>query len=227
MTAVGSLVVVLQTREPRGINISRLLRTDNHPVQVVHQPSQVAALLRRVDIDLVVANGSGPETVSELSAICQPTSTGLIVLCDPALVDAATALDLGADDYLASPPEPAEFLARLRAVLRRTRRAPPADETVSTASFKIDVANRLATPNNGQPVHLTGVEWRLVEVLVRHPGRLVTTSDLLSQVWGPKAKDKSHYLRIHMASVRRKLELQPSAPRYFVTEPGLGLRFQP
>ena len=116
-----------------------------------------------------------------------------------------------------------ELLARLRALLRRTT---PAEEqpVVRTDAFEIDLATKEARVD-GAPVHLTPIEWGLVETLVRNPGRLVSQRQLLQTVWGPSYGDESNYLRVHMAHLRHKLEPDRSRPRYLLTEPGMGYRF--
>jgi two-component system KDP operon response regulator KdpE len=134
-----------------------------------------------------------------------------------------TALDAGADDYVTKPFTVNELFARLRAVLRR--RAPVADEpVVETPDFTIDLAAKVVTTPHGA-VRLTPTEWRIVEELVRHEGRLVSQRHLLQQVWGPQYGTETDYLRTYLASLRRKLEPLPSVPRYFITEPGMGYRF--
>lgn len=134
------------------------------------------------------------------------------------------ALDAGADDYVTKPFGMNELLARLRAALRRI---PTADETpavLTTADFTIDLSVKTVAVD-GIPVSLTPIEWGLVEMLVRHRGKLVTQKQLLQEVWGPAYATESNYLRVHFANVRRKLEPVPSQPRYFITEPGMGYRF--
>jgi two-component system KDP operon response regulator KdpE len=139
--------------------------------------------------------------------------------------DKVEALDAGADDYVTKPFGMDELLARLRAALRRA--APEdAEPVVATDAFTIDLAAHTAV-RDGVPVHLTPTEWGLVEVLVRNPGRLVTRDVVLRTVWGEGFEDESGYLRVHMASVRRKLEADPGHPRHFVTEPRMGFRFVP
>lgn len=135
------------------------------------------------------------------------------------------ALDAGADDYVTKPFGMAELLARLRAALRR---ATPADEEpiVSTTDFVVDLAAKRVTRGD-VAVHLTPTEWAVVEVLVRNPGRLISQRQLLKEVWGPRYERETNYLRLYLAQVRRKLEPEPSRPRYFLTEPGMGYRFMP
>ncbi|MBI2169309.1 MAG: response regulator [Actinobacteria bacterium] len=139
--------------------------------------------------------------------------------------DKVEALDAGADDYVTKPFGMNEVLARLRAALRRER--PPDEQPVlETAAFTIDLAARRVV-RDGAAVSLTPTEWGLVDLLVRNPGRLVTQRQLLQEVWGPQYGTETNYLRVHMAHVRRKLEPEPSRPRYFLTEPGMGYRFEP
>ena len=130
----------------------------------------------------------------------------------------------GADDFVTKPFGMDELLARLRAAVRRS--APPAAEaaTVTTEHLVIDLAARRIA-RDGAEVKLTPTEWHLVEVLVRHAGKLVTQRQLLQEVWGPEYETETNYLRVYLARVRRKLEEDPSAPRHFVSEPGVGYRF--
>jgi two-component system KDP operon response regulator KdpE len=139
--------------------------------------------------------------------------------------DKVAALDAGADDYVTKPFGFNELLARLRAAVRR---ATPADELVpivQTRDFRVDLAAKQVV-RDGREVRLTPTEWQLVELLVRNPGRLVSQRQLLQEVWGPKYRDETNYLRVFIAQIRRKLEPDPAHPRYFITEPGVGYRFQ-
>ena len=134
------------------------------------------------------------------------------------------ALDAGADDYVTKPFGMDELLARLRAALRRIAPAPES-AVVRTADFTVDLAAKRVTGPGGE-VRLTPTEWGLVDVLVRNAGKLVSQRQLLQQVWGPSHGEETNYLRVYMAHIRRKLEPDPSRPRYFVTEPGMGYRFE-
>ena len=135
------------------------------------------------------------------------------------------ALDAGADDYVTKPFGMAELLARVRAAARRGS-APTSGAVVTTDAFTIDLAARRVTTERGE-VRLTPTEWHLLEILVRDPDRLITQQQLLQQVWGPAYLTETNYLRVHLANLRRKLEPDPSRPRYLITEPGIGYRFQP
>lgn len=140
------------------------------------------------------------------------------------------ALDAGADDYVTKPFGMDELLARLRASVRRAE--PVGQEAgaeavalVETAGFTVDLAAK-KVHRAGRDVRLTPTEWHLLEVLVRNAGRLVSQKQLLQEVWGPSYGTETNYLRVYMAQLRRKLEADPSHPRHFVTEPGMGYRFE-
>jgi two-component system KDP operon response regulator KdpE len=167
----------------------------------------------------------------------------LILSAREAEADKVAALDAGADDYVTKPFGINELLARLRAALRR---ATPAEEepVVVTEHFTVDLAAKKVTrPSLGTPqtplslgtpqnpgtdeVRLTPTEWHVVEVLVRHPGKLVSQRQLLQEVWGPQYGSETNYLRLYLAQIRRKLEPDPARPRYFLTEAGMGYRFEP
>jgi len=161
------------------------------------------------------------------------------------------ALDAGADDYVTKPFGMDELLARLRAAVRRASPAPD-EPVVTTPDFTVDLAAKRVTRGGavgavsgvgaedgaedraeGEPdgcagadIRLTPTEWQLLEVLVRASGRLVTQRQLLQEVWGPRYESESNYLRVYIAQLRRKLEPEPSRPRYLLTEPGMGYRFQ-
>ena len=135
------------------------------------------------------------------------------------------ALDLGADDYVTKPFGMDELLARIRAALRRAPGVEQ-DPRVEAEGFTVDLDVKRVV-RDGVDVHLTPKEWDIVEVLVRNPGRLVSQRQLLHDVWGPQYETETEYLRVLMGRVRRKLEVDHSRPRHFITEPGMGYRFEP
>jgi two-component system, OmpR family, KDP operon response regulator KdpE len=132
------------------------------------------------------------------------------------------ALDAGADDYVTKPFGTDELLARLRAVMRRSV-SDSGDPIVRIGDLEIDLADRRVL-RDGTAVHLTPIEFDLLRVLAQHRGRLVTHRQLLRDVWGPEYGAETHYLRVHVAHIRSKLEADPSRPRYVITEPGVGYR---
>ena len=136
--------------------------------------------------------------------------------------DKVEALDAGADDYVTKPFGMDELLARIRAALRRHQPTPEAP-VVRTAAFEIDLT-ATQVRRDGKPVSLTPIEWSLLEVLARNPGKLVSQRQLLQQVWGPTYETETNYLRVHFANLRRKLEPEPSRPCCILTEPGMGYR---
>ncbi|WP_458690816.1 response regulator [Nocardia tengchongensis] len=140
--------------------------------------------------------------------------------------DKVEALDAGADDYVTKPFGMDELLARLRAAVRRSATtADTAEPVIETASFTVDLAAKKVT-RHGRDVHLTPTEWGVLEMLVRHQGKLVGRRELLREVWGPSYATETHYLRVYLAQLRRKLEDDPSQPKHLLTEAGMGYRFQ-
>jgi two-component system KDP operon response regulator KdpE len=176
-----------------------------------------------VILDLGLPGMSGLEVIHGLRGW---SSVPIVILsAREAQADKVAALDAGADDYVTKPFGMDELLARLRAALRRA--SPTLDAPlVDTVDFHLDLARKRITTTDGE-VRLTPIEWHLVEILARSPGKLVTARQLLEEVWGPQYGTETNYLRVHFAHIRRKLEPEPSRPRYFITEPGMGYRFEP
>lgn len=146
--------------------------------------------------------------------------------------DKVAALDGGADDYVTKPFGMPELLARIRAAVRRAATVGGEGEPrVTTPDFEVDLVakkvRRRGPEGRSIEVHLSPTEWGVLEHLVRHPGMLVTQQQLLHEVWGPAYGTEGHYLRVYLGHLRRKLEPEPSRPRYLVTEPGRGYRFEP
>lgn len=176
-----------------------------------------------VVLDLGLPDVDGTEVIAGLRGW---TSVPIIVLSARTdSTDKVEALDAGADDYVTKPFGMDELLARLRAAVRRSAVAEGEDAVVQTASFTVDLAAKKVL-RDGAEVHLTPTEWGLLEILARNRGRLVAQRQLLQEVWGPQYAKETHYLRVYLAQLRRKLEPEPSHPRHLVTEPGMGYRFE-
>ena len=136
------------------------------------------------------------------------------------------ALDAGADDYVTKPFGMDELLARLRAAMRRSTSVAQ-EATVVTSAWMLDRSAHTVTGNDHEPIRLTPTEWAIADHLTRHPHRLVTQRQLVDAVWGPTYEPDANLLRVHLAHIRRKLEPDATRPRYFITEPGVGYRFEP
>ncbi len=159
------------------------------------------------------------------------TDAPIIVLSGRAdSTDKVEALDAGADDYVTKPFGMDELLARMRAVVRRST-SEPDEPQVRLGDLTVDLAAKSVTKAGGPAasttIRLTPTEWHLLEVLLRHPGKLLSQRQLLQEVWGPGYADATGNLRLYMAQLRRKLEPDPARPRWLLTEPGMGYRFQP
>jgi two-component system KDP operon response regulator KdpE len=197
---------------------------------VLAAPDGISALRITADakpdvvvLDLGLPDMDGTVVIERLRRWTAVPVVVLSARTEPA--DKVRALDAGADDYVTKPFGMAELLARLRAAVRRTAQ-PPIDTVIETDAFAIDLLAKKAR-RDGREVHLTPTEWALLELLVRNPGRLVAQKALLTEVWGAGAEANTHYLRVYFAQLRRKLEPVPSRPRYLITEPGMGYRFEP
>jgi two-component system KDP operon response regulator KdpE len=220
------LVIDDEARFLRALAIS--LRARGYEVETAATGEDGLAVAARAHPDAVVLDLGLPDLdgLDVLRALRGWTSVPVIVLSarheEQAKVEA---LDIGADDYVTKPFGMDELLARLRATLRRS--VPGQDEPlIETADFTIDLAAKRARNAAGDDVRLTPIEWGIVTTLVRNRGKLVTQRQLLQEVWGPQYETETEYLRVHLAAIRRKLEPTPSRPRYFVTEAGMGYRFE-
>jgi two-component system KDP operon response regulator KdpE len=176
-----------------------------------------------VILDLGLPDGDGRDFIRELRA----WSTLPIIVLSARIeeADKVGALDAGADDYLTKPFGVGELLARVRAALRRHRRGVEDESPLARfGEVVVDLANRRVTRGE-EEVHLTQVEFRLLAMLLNHPGKVLTHRMLLREVWGPAYVEHSHYLRIYMGHLRQKLEADPARPRHLLTETGIGYRF--
>jgi two-component system, OmpR family, KDP operon response regulator KdpE len=177
-----------------------------------------------VVLDLGLPDLDGVEVIEGLRGW---TSVPIIVLSGRTSGgDKVAALDAGADDYVTKPFGIEELLARIRAVTRRTAGDDGA-VAVELGDHHVDLGARRVSSRTGGDVRLTPTEWRLLDALVRHPGKLIGRQQLITEVWGPVGAGDSSSLRFYLNRLRRKLEPDPSRPRYLLTEPGMGYRFQP
>lgn len=178
-----------------------------------------------VILDLGLPDIDGMEVIVELRRWSRAPIIVLSGRTSPG--DKIGALDVGADDYVTKPFAMAELLARLRAALRRdTPGSVAAPSPVTIGAWVVDLAAHTVT-DDGQTLRLTPTEWHILEILLRRPGQLVPSAQLLVSVWGPGFQARTNYLRFHMARLRRKLETDPARPRHLLTEPGMGYRYQP
>ncbi|GAA4351538.1 response regulator [Angustibacter luteus] len=208
------------------------LRARHYTVLTAATGADALALAGRHNPDLVVLDLGLPDLdgVEVVRGLRGWTAAPIVILSGRSdSIDKVEALDAGADDYVTKPFSVDELLARLRAV---TRRSTPSDAlpVVRLGSTTVDLpAHRVTADDEGQArdVRLTPTEWHLLEVLLRHPGKLLTRRQLLAEVWGPGYENADGNLRVYMAQLRRKLEPDPARPRYLLNEPGLGYRFEP
>jgi two-component system, OmpR family, KDP operon response regulator KdpE len=220
----GARVLVVDD-EPhivRGLKV--ILRKAGYQVEAAETKQEAldALSVRPPDamvLDLVLPDGSGVD-------VCADTRrwTDLPIIVLSAVGDEGEkvrALDAGADDYVTKPFGVDELLARLRAALRR--RGNGADPTIAIGELEVDRSARLVR-RAGKEIHLTPIEFDLLGTLAENQGRLVTHRQLLHAVWGPGYEDETHYLRVHVAHIRGKIEPDPSRPRYLITDPGVGYR---
>ena len=175
-------------------------------------------------LDLGLPDGDGLDLVRSMR---EWSSAPVIVLsARDREDDKVTALDAGADDYLTKPFGTSELLARIRVALRHARGHSAADDPIiALGPLRIDQGRHLVTVD-GRQVHLTPIEFRLLALLARHAGKVLTHRQLLLDVWGPRSTHQTHYLRVHMAALRRKIEHDPARPRWLTTEPGVGYRLR-
>jgi len=175
-------------------------------------------------LDLGLPDGDGIELIRDLRTWSEIPV--IVLSARTAEAEKVAALDAGADDYLSKPFGAAELLARVRAHLRRRRRIGSAGaEQIGFGSVTVHLG-RHRVEKDGQPVHLTPIEFRLLAYLVSNPDCVLTHRQLLKAVWGPSHAEDSHYVRVYMGHLRKKIENDPSSPDFILTEPGVGYRFQ-
>jgi two-component system, OmpR family, KDP operon response regulator KdpE len=207
----------------RGYEVATSSAGQDALVEAARQPPDAVLL------DLGLPDLDGTDVIRELRGW---SAVPVIVLSGRAgSDDKIGALDAGADDYVTKPFSMEELMARLRAALRRDGNR-PADTMYSIGSCEVDltthtVVRKPVSGGDPEQVHLTRTEWRVLDVLLRSAGQLVPSGRLLGELWGPGAETSTHYLRFHMARLRRKLEDDPPRPRHLLTEPGMGYRYAP
>lgn len=191
------------------------------------QQGLIEAATRKPDmviLDLGLPDGDGRQFVSDLRT--WSSMPVLVLSARAAEVDKIDVLDAGADDYLTKPFSVGELLARVRAMLRRARKGTDIEQPIfGFGRVEVDLVRR-TVKRDGNIVHLTPIEYRLLCVLLAHAGKVMTHRQLLRDVWGPSYVDSNHYLRVYVGHLRQKLEDDPAQPRHFLTEVGVGYRFQ-
>jgi two-component system, OmpR family, KDP operon response regulator KdpE len=219
------LVVDDELQILRGLKV--ILRQAGYEVSVAATKSEAidAAAARPPDaivLDLMLPDGSGVEVCEEVRRWSRLPIIVLSALGDER--EKVRALDAGADDYVTKPFGPDELTARLRAVLRRSTE-PDDGPVVEVGDLVVDLAGHRVT-RGGEEIHLTPTEFSLLAELARHRDKLVTQRQLLAEVWGPRYTSETHYLRVHVAHIRAKIEPDPQRPRYLITDPGVGYRLR-
>jgi two-component system KDP operon response regulator KdpE len=211
--------------------ILRALRTSltarGHEVSTAPNGETALDVLSDREVDLVVLDLGLPgiDGIEVIRRLRTWSSVPIIVLTvRDAPSDKVSALDAGADDYVTKPFAMDELLARMRAVHRRLAGGEDAAPVVRTGDLEVDLPRQLVT-RGGQPIHLTPTEFALLEQFVTHPGKLLTHRWLLQKVWGLGHAEQSHYIRVYVAGLRKKLEPDPASPALILTEPGVGYRW--
>ncbi len=229
MTALRSRILVVEDEAEIRHFVRLALESEGHEVFEADSVKRglIEAATRRPDLlvlDLGLPDGDGVELVR---ALRQWSAVPVLVLSARSQeADKIAALDTGADDYLVKPFGAGELLARVRAQLRRHLQQSPAGEAVLTfGDIRIDLVGRVVE-RAGQTLHLTPIEYKLLTYLASQPDRVITHRQLLKAVWGPGHTEDIHYVRVHMANLRKKIEQAPAMPKHLLTETGVGYRFK-
>ncbi|WP_298438688.1 two-component system response regulator KdpE [Ottowia sp.] len=229
MNPPGSQILIVEDEAHIRRFVRLTLEAEGHTVHEAenYQRGLIEAGTRRPDLvvlDLGLPDGDGVELIREL----RQWSAMPVIVLSARSVEASkiAALDAGADDYLVKPFGSGELTARVRAQLRRHQHKTPAGEPlIAFGDIRIDLVRRVVE-RAGQALHLTPIEYKLLTHMASQPDRVITHAQLLKAVWGPGHLDDMHYVRVHMANLRKKIEAQPSMPRHLVTETGVGYRFK-
>ena len=224
-------VLVVDDDRPLARALAINLKAHGYAVTVAHDGRAALTEAARAHPAVVVLDLGLPDLdgIEVLAGIRGWSAVPVIVLsARSSSAEKVAALDAGADDYVTKPFGMDELLARIRAAVRRAApsAAGPDAGVVATDDFVVELAAHRVLRGD-EVVRLTPTEWSLLELLVRNPGKLVPQKQLLTEVWGPAYEHETHYLRVYLAQLRRKLERDPAHPRYLITEPGVGYRFEP
>ncbi|MGE0554163.1 MAG: response regulator [Gemmatimonadales bacterium] len=229
MASKGPLVLVVDDEQPMRRYLRAALQAAGY--QIVEAATARECLAQTAGrnpelilLDLTLPDGDGLELTVELRTI---TRAPIVVISARGQErDKVAALDRGADDYLTKPFGTSELLARMRAALRHAGKgASPEEGEFAAGPLRVDLERRQVF-RSGEEVHLTPTEYRLLQVLVRNAGRVVTHRQLLQEVWGANRIGQTQYLRVYLAQLRHKHEADPARPRLLVTEPGVGYRLR-
>jgi two-component system, OmpR family, KDP operon response regulator KdpE len=227
MTSASRSILIIED-EPQ---IRRVLRTllELNQFRVVEAGSAERGLSYArtykpdlIFLDLGLPDRDGLELIGEVRAWSRVPIIVLSARTDEA--DKVAALEAGADDYLTKPFGPRELAARVQVALRHTTDSAPGGATLQIGRWRIDLKARSARDGEGEELHLTPIEYRLLEALSQHVGLVVTHRALLQRVWGPSYAAQTHYLRVYMKQLRAKLEPDPARPQWLLTETGVGYR---
>ena len=227
MSDAPPLVVIVEDEAQIRRFVRAALKEEGCRVEESASATQALALVAQLEPDLVLLDLGLPDRdgLDFIRDVRTWSAVPVIVLsARSGELDKISALDAGADDYVSKPFAMGELLARVRAALRRK----PADGATACVEFsdvRVDRARRVVE-RGGQLVHVTPIEYRLLSLMLVNSGKVLTHRQLLKEVWGPDSVDRSHYLRIYMGHLRQKLEADPARPRHFLTETGVGYRFQ-
>lgn len=220
-------ILIIEDEQP----IRRFLRASlsNEGYRVTEAPSGMQGLQMAtaqppdlVILDLGLPDLDGQDVLQRLREWC--TAPIIVLSARDQEPQKIKALDHGADDYVTKPFGTGELLARMRTALRHAHRTSPEETSVTIGDLRVDLAARVVKRGD-EMVHLTPIEYKLLVTMIKQAGKVLTHRFLLREVWGPQDSQENHYLRVFVASLRRKLEDDPTRPRYIVTEQGVGYRF--
>jgi len=229
MTAAGALVLVVEDEPQMRRFIKSSLTSHDYRLLEAESAKEAEAVITTHNPELILLDLGLPDLdgIALTQELRQWTRTPIIVLsargCED---DKVAALDAGADDYLTKPFGVNELLARMRVALRHARQqGAPAAASFEFGNVRVDLVRR-EVMRNGQEVHLTPIEYKLLVLLAQNAGRVITHAQILREVWGASYANQTHYVRVHMAELRKKIEDDPARPRLLVTEPGVGYRLR-